>query len=180
MEVGAIVKTGEGRRIDLKCCPALVDLLAVLKRRAGDSAAPVFGLTRYQADAARNRLRRYGAPAGFSFQMLRRTCGTYTACSSIHGDAGMWQAARRLGHSVAVAERHYYRAVVVDPNEKTLEGAMGIADLAETAQRARSITLPCEQLSRYSKSHRCSRGRYRRPRTAKRTWRFAKANRRGR
>lgn len=58
---------------------------------------------------AAKRLRcHFGAPEGFGWQMLRRTCGTYlTNAPSIFDAASAYQSAKQLGHSVQVAEKHY-------------------------------------------------------------------------
>jgi integrase len=144
------VKTRHGRVVDLVVSPVLRDLL----KRMGGKGVYVFGdaqdeetgekipaLTRTIVEAARKRLFRKetskkekGGPAGFggprfTWQQLRVTCGTFLAnAPGIFGAASAYREARQLGHSVAVAEKHYLGVVHVDPNAKTLEAAMGIEE----------------------------------------------------
>lgn len=71
----------------------------------------------------------YGAPESFSWQVLRRTCGTFlTNAPGIFGAASAYRSARQLGHSVAVAvaEKHYLGVVKVPPEAMTLEDAMAL------------------------------------------------------
>ncbi|CAG0978998.1 hypothetical protein PLCT2_01791 [Planctomycetaceae bacterium] len=123
-------KTHHGRTIDLDVCPSLIPILEEMKIHAGQGSF-VFGrnkaMRRDLADTARTRLsERFGSPA-FTWQTLRRTCGTYLTCApSIFGSASAFMSATRLGHSVSVAERLYLGRVKVDPSARTLEAAMGI------------------------------------------------------
>ena len=75
----------------------------------------------------------YGAPPKFSLQVLRSTCGTFlTNAPGIFGAASAYRSARQLGHSVAIAEKHYLGLVRgISPTAGTLEAAMGIEDLLE-------------------------------------------------
>jgi len=83
----------------------------------------------------------YGAPP-FTWQQLRVTCGTFLANSNIFGGASAYREARQLGHSTAIAERHYLGVVHVDPAAKTLEDAMGLAaSLNATARRSQESRL---------------------------------------
>jgi hypothetical protein len=68
-----------------------------------------------------------GAPE-FTWQKLRRTCGCFLTCApGIFGGASAFMSAKQLGHSVAVAERHYVGVVRgIPPEARTLEAAMGI------------------------------------------------------
>jgi hypothetical protein len=77
----------------------------------------VFASTRDTAEAAAKRLRReYAAPAGFTWQTLRWTCGCYlTNAPGILSAASAYRSAEQLGHSVAVAEKHYVDAVAPHP-----------------------------------------------------------------
>jgi integrase len=79
------------------------------------------------------RVESFGAPT-FTWHDLRRTCGTFLTCApSIYGGASAFLSAKRLGHSVAVSEKHYagnLNNISVDAS--TLEEAMGIADLLPT------------------------------------------------
>ncbi len=127
---GAATKTHKARTIGLEVSPALRDLLIAI--RPERAKGNVFGLSRGTAEAAGKRLRaEYGAPGPFSWQALRRSCGTYlTNASGIFGAASAYRSAKQLGHSVQVAERHYLglvRGIARDVH--TLEDAMGIGDL---------------------------------------------------
>jgi integrase len=130
----ASTKTHRARTIGLEVSPALRALLAAMKLRAGRGADAqhVFGGAHaYTADlveTARARLiDEYGAPK-FDWQMLRSTCATYlTNAPGIFGAATVFMSARQLGHSVAVAERHYLGVHRGIPNHAhTLEAAMQI------------------------------------------------------
>ena len=127
-------KTKHARTIGLEVSPALHALLAKLKLRAGrnsDGLHVFGGAEPYTADlvaTARQRLiREYGAPS-FDWQTLRSTCATFlTNAPGIFGAATVFLSARQLGHSVAVAERHYlgvHRGIPRDA--RTLEAAMQI------------------------------------------------------
>jgi hypothetical protein len=108
--------------------PALRTLLAAMRVKSGGKGS-VFGIAEGAADAAAKRLRaEYGAPASFGWQMLRRTCGTYlTNAPGIFGAASAYRSAKQLGHSVAVAEKHYLGLVRGIPTTaRTLEAAMQI------------------------------------------------------
>lgn len=114
---GADTKTARPRTIDLSVSSRLPKLVA---------AAP-FGWTR---DTARTELRALRETPGvpeFTWQTLRRTCGTYLACApGIWGAASVFMTARQLGHSVAIAERHYLGRIKISPEARTLEQAMGL------------------------------------------------------
>lgn len=123
-------KTRQARRIDLTPTPLLVELLRAME--VGHVGDFVFGgtapLRRDAAEAARKRLiQKYGAPK-FTWHDLRRTCGTYLTCApAIYGGASAYLSAKRLGHSVAVAEAYYVGAVTnIDKSASTLEAVMGL------------------------------------------------------
>ncbi len=129
-------KTHRARAVDLGVSPSVARLLARMRLASG-GAAFVFGgeapLRRALAEAARRRLvKRYGAPA-FSWHELRSTCATYsTNAAGLFGAASAYQSAKRLGHSVVVAERHYAGVVSDLPvTAKTLEAVMGVVELAD-------------------------------------------------
>jgi hypothetical protein len=107
---------------------------------ANGGKGAVFGLTRGTADAAGKRLiAEYGAPKGFGWQMLRRTCGTFlTNAPGIFGASSAYRSAKQLGHSVTVAERYYVDVARGIPREaRTLEAAMQIEDvMARVAERS--------------------------------------------
>lgn len=123
-------KTRQARRIDLTPTPLLVGLLRAME--VGHVGDFVFGgtapLRRDAAEAVRKRLiQKYGAPK-FTWHDLRRTCGTYLTCApGIYGGASAYLSAKRLGHSVAVAEAFYVGALTsIDKTATTLEVAMGL------------------------------------------------------
>jgi integrase len=127
--VTAASKTHRARTIGLEVSPALRKLLAALHLKAEDKKGSVFRLTRDAANTALRRLSgEYGAPAGAGWQALRRSAGTYlTNAPGIFGAASAYRSAKQLGHSVAVAERHYLGLVRGIPRDaRTLEGAMQI------------------------------------------------------
>jgi integrase len=129
-------KTKRARTIGLEVSPALLAMLAAmkLKQRPSEEKPYVFGgKAAYTVDlveAARARMiDEYGAPK-FDWQMLRSTCSTYlTNAQGIFGSATVFMSAKQLGHSVAVAERHYLGVHRGIPREaRTLEAAMQVED----------------------------------------------------
>lgn len=137
-------KTGHGRSVGLRETPALGALLRRMKVQR-DGKVYVFGsketagnnkvvqnpMTREIADAARKRLiGEFDAPA-FTWQDLRRTCGTFLTCApAIYGAASAFLSAKRLGHSVVVAERYYAGALTnIGADCDTIEKAMGCGPL---------------------------------------------------
>jgi integrase len=137
----AAAKTGKSRRVDLTVSPALHRLLAMRSERA-DGDAFIFSHTQPTALDARQRLitefgapdflwsTRHSRPGSRSAPTLRSTCGCYLTCApSIFGAASVYRSAAQLGHSVAVAERHYLGALRrIAATATTLEAAMGIED----------------------------------------------------
>jgi integrase len=116
--------------IGLEVSPALRKLLAAMHLKSGGKGA-VFALTRGTAKASAKRLiKEFGAPAGFTWQALRRTCGTYlTNAPGIFGAASAYRSAKQLGHSVQVAEKHYVDVARGIPRDaRTLEAAMQIEE----------------------------------------------------
>jgi integrase len=127
----SITKTHRARTIGLEVSPSLRTLLVAMKLRAGDGARVFEGSTADLVEATRARLKdQYGAPE-FDWQMLRSTCGTYcTNAPGIFGAASAYMSARRLGHSVAIAERHYLGLLRSIPREaRTIEATMRIETL---------------------------------------------------
>ncbi len=127
----AQTKTKHARTVGLDVSPALRKLLAAMKLASGGKGR-VFALSRDEADSAAQRLQStYGAPA-FTWQTLRRTCGTFlTNAAGIFGAASAYRSARQLGHSVAVAEKVYLGVLRGVPRDaRTLEAAMQIEDIA--------------------------------------------------
>ncbi len=146
-------KTHHARAIDLAVSPGLRALLAARRLRRGDDAY-VFGgadpLPEALANAALRRLvGTFGSPR-CTWKTLRSTADTYLVnANGIFGGASAYKAARQLGHSVTVAERHYQGLIRGIPREaRTLEAAMQIEDLvgaivarvAGTEATARSAT----------------------------------------
>lgn len=128
---GSSSKTHRARTIDLTVSPAIHDLLVAMKEASGERGF-VFTMTKATADASAKRLRsEFGAPEEFTWQALRRTCGTFlTNAPGIFGAASAHRSARQLGHSVQVAERHYLGTFRGIPREaRTLEQAMKIEDV---------------------------------------------------
>jgi integrase len=128
IELGAArVKTKSSRRITLAETPALRRLLQALALRRGD-AELVFGDFTYGTlqHALARLVKDYGAPR-FTPHMLRRTAGTILTCSSIYGTAGSFLSAKRLGHGVQLAEKHYVGALHgLAPDARTFEEAADI------------------------------------------------------
>jgi hypothetical protein len=109
-------------------CPSLLALFAALKLRAGN-AERVFDLSEDTLKRSNERLvSEYGAPAGFTWKLLRSTCATYIMNSNVVqvGDKALRESVQ-LGHSIEVANEHYitvHRGI--DVNARTLEAAMRI------------------------------------------------------
>jgi integrase len=128
IHLSSATKTKRARTIDLEVSPALVELLERI--RPTPARGSVFGLSSDGMKAAAKRLANYGAPKGWTWQALRRTCGTFLTCApGIFGAASAYRSARQLGHSVAIAERHYVGVVKVPKEATTLEEAMGVESL---------------------------------------------------
>lgn len=129
----AVTKTQRARTIGLEVSPALRKLLAAMKLQTGARGHVFGGESPYTVDtvvkARRRLLEDFGAPE-FTWQSLRSTCATYlTNAPGIFGAATVFISAKQLGHSVAVAERHYlgvHRGIPRDAH--TLETAMQIED----------------------------------------------------
>jgi integrase len=118
-------KGDRARLVSLDVCPTLVTMLERMKLTAGREPRVFPAITRDVAETARERLvDEYGAPA-FTWHDLRRTCGTFSVCAGVHGPASPYLTARRLGHSIAVAEKHYL-GQVSGLNATTLEAAYGL------------------------------------------------------
>ena len=131
----AATKTRYERSIDLAVSPSLVPLLGALRVRSGGKPF-VFGgdgaMSRTVLERARARLvSTYGATS-FSWQRLRQTCDSVLNCApGIYGGGAAFLAAKRLGHSVVVSERHYAGLLRDLPKTApTIETALGIEDLA--------------------------------------------------
>lgn len=136
----SLTKTKTGRIIPLDVSPSVHELLTRLHTGATD--APVFRRTRGEAKRGMERLIKFGAPPFFTWHVLRATCGTFlTNAPGIYGGASAYQSARRLGHSVTIAEKHYLGQLRGIPREaKTIEAAMGIEDLAAAIAATASVS----------------------------------------
>lgn len=130
-------KTQRARTIGLEVSPALRKLLAALRLQTGGTGHVFGGEIPYSIDTvvkARRRLLADFAAPEFSWQSLRSTCATYlTNAPGIFGAATVFMSAKQLGHSVAVAEKHYLGVHRGIPRgARTLEAAMQIeAELAQ-------------------------------------------------
>jgi len=58
----------------------------------------------------------------------KKTLDNLLAAPAVFGAASAYRSARQLGHSVAVAERHYLGLIRLPPTAKTLEAAMAIEE----------------------------------------------------
>lgn len=128
IHLSSATKTKRARTIGLEVSPALRTLLAAMHLNTGGKGS-VFGHTEDGANSAlRRAIREYGAPAASGWQALRRTCGTFlTNSPGIFGSASAYRSAKQLGHSVAVAERHYVGVIRgISRDARTLEQAMQI------------------------------------------------------
>jgi integrase len=128
-----MVKTHRGRTVVLEVSPALRKMLAAMRLKAGGKGR-VFALTPGEARSAERRIiASYGAPS-FSWQVLRQSCGTFlTNSPAIFHGASAYRSAKQLGHSVAIAERHYLGLLRgVSPDARDLETAMQVAEQLAT------------------------------------------------
>lgn len=124
-----ISKTGP-RAIELEGYSVLLrELLArMCEGRAASDA--LFPIGQKGLGYAWKRLRKLGCPADVSIKTLRSTCATFQ--DSL--DVGVSARAARLGHSVRVAEQHYFdRGILIKRKRAaTLEEAMQCAELIKT------------------------------------------------
>ena len=130
--LGTATKTRRARTIGLEVSPALRSMLVVMRDEAGGKGPIFAAFTERSAANALERLRdKHGAPERFTWQALRRTCGTFlTNAPGIFGSASAYRSAKQLGHSVVIAEQRYTGLVRGIPATATsLESAMGIEDL---------------------------------------------------
>lgn len=123
----ARTKTATGRTVTLSECPTLLELLAAMRLRAGKQARVFPWASRDKCGTLRRRLTRdYGAPAGWSFHQLRRTCGSLLVNGAVLGGATTFLTAKRLGHSLVLAEKAYLGALRgVVSGATTIEAAGG-------------------------------------------------------
>lgn len=143
IRIGGESKTGIARSIDLSIIPAAKKILEALPRRAPRVCPWI--RTANAASTTVFRLRRKAKLPEFTWQHLRETSATYQACApSVWGAASAYRTARQLGHSVAIAEKHYLGVLRgIPPEARTLEAAMGIEDLVERiAELAKAAPRP--------------------------------------
>ncbi|MDH5642070.1 MAG: hypothetical protein OEY28_12325, partial [Nitrospira sp.] len=137
---------GQGRKIPLDVSPILTSVLEGMKLKRGAEEfvfGGAAGMRRDTAERERKRLIGNFAAPKFTWHDLRRTCGTFLACApGIYSGAGAFHAAKRLGHSVVVSERHYAGAINNIPKgAETLEAAMGIQSLlSDTLPKGRQLS----------------------------------------
>ena len=95
-------------------------------------------------------LANFGAPP-FDWQVLRSTCATYlTNAPGIFGSATAFLSAKQLGHSVAIAEKHYLGVHRGIPRAaRTLEAAMQIDGELSTVLSAFTTTPECDLAQRH-------------------------------
>lgn len=126
-------KTGHARSVTLAETPTLAALLGALRLRTpGDRVWPTW--TKDLAKSTQRRLlQTFGAPSAFTWQTLRRTCAAVlTNAPGIYGAASAFRSAKRAGHSVVIAEKHYVDVLRDLPaTATTLEDAVGIRSIAD-------------------------------------------------
>jgi hypothetical protein len=85
----------------------------------------------FAPSCTRRRASAAPSPDVFTWQALRRTCGTFlTNAPGIFGAASAYRSAKQLGHSVQIAEKHYLGLVRGIPRDaRTVEAAMQIDDV---------------------------------------------------
>ena len=126
---GADNKTKRGRVVRLDISPACRRLLAAQRIKRGGEGN-VWGVSRETAVKAMRRLRKtYGAPAAFTWQVLRSTCDSYlNSAPAIYGANAAFRAAKQLGHGVAISERYYADPIAgLSRNARDIETAMRIS-----------------------------------------------------
>ena len=137
-------KTHSDRTIYLNVCPAVRQLLLARRPADVEPTARVWdAYTEKSTGSARHRLHevfggpaflystQYSAGAERSPPTLRSTCATFLHCSpGLFGGGGVHMARGQLGHSVAVARKHYAeRERGIPRDARTLEAAMRIESL---------------------------------------------------
>jgi integrase len=135
-------KTGRARTITLSETPTALQLLQAMRLRGGGNR--VFGAwTKDSAKAARKRLLGEFKAPKFTWQALRRTCAAVlTNSPAIYGAASAYRSAKRTGHSVVIAEKHYVDVMRDLPRDATtFEAAVGIEDLAQAIVAAHGVKL---------------------------------------
>ncbi|MCC6574606.1 MAG: tyrosine-type recombinase/integrase [Planctomycetes bacterium] len=126
-------KTKTERTVSLEKMPSIVAMLARMKLARSKDESRVFPhVTHSTAVKARKLLQRAFASGKFTWHDCRRTCGTYSVCSSLYGRDSISETSWQLGHGKATAEQFYTgRAKDFLPGATTLEAAMKCSDLFE-------------------------------------------------
>lgn len=122
-------KTKQERTVCLDVSPALRATLSAVPE--SERNGRVFKLSYGEAQTVVDRLRTsFGAPT-FTWQKLRRTCGTFLTCSpGIFGSTSAFMSASQLGHGVQVAQKAYVGKLRGVPREaRTLEAAMQLTEV---------------------------------------------------
>jgi integrase len=125
-------KTGHARIVTLTETPTLAALLGALRLRTpGDRVWPAWTVD--LAKATRKRLLGTFAAPAFDWRALRRSCAAVlTNAPGIYGSASAFRSAKRAGHSVVIAERHYVDVLRDLPaTATTIEDAIRIRSIAE-------------------------------------------------
>jgi integrase len=123
--LGAWVKTGKPRTVDLTVSPIAVGLLRALVARKRDY---VLGddepLTRRHSRWWMDNCQPLARP--WTYRLLRATCGSFLAnAPGIWGAASAFRTAKQLGHSVTVSEKFYLGLCPgIPPEARTVETAM--------------------------------------------------------
>lgn len=139
------VKTAQERIIDLTVAPGLRALLGRLRLRAGRDPYVFGGTAPYPRDDAENArkrmISRFDSPP-FTWQRLRQTTASYLVnAPGVFRSAAIYRAAAQLGHSSAVADRHYRGVLRGIPSDaRTVEAAMGIETILASIAPASTTT----------------------------------------
>lgn len=133
-------KTKTHRVITMTESPTGIELLRALQLRGGSKGRVFPRVDRQYAERARDRLvNHYSAPF-WTWHMLRRSCGSLLVCAGVLGNGSPFLTARRLGHGLAIAEKHYLHAYTNLPkNATTIEQAGGFE--REAAAIVRNIVV---------------------------------------
>jgi integrase len=138
INLGGWTKTHRGRTVDLSVCPAAVEILRAMPKTDGPT---IWGEPLSRTRDSRPIRAAIGNVVPWTWRRLRMTCGSYLAnAPGIWGGASAYRAARQLGHSVTVAERHYLGVVSVPREATTLEAAM---------QAATAVSIAAQRVARH-------------------------------
>lgn len=73
---------------------------------------------------------------------VARVALTLTSAPAIYGAASAFMSAKRLGHSVTVAEKHHVGIVKVSPEARTIEQAMQVERAGASGGVSRDVWGP--------------------------------------